>query len=203
MGFDLYGLNPSNQTVPDCNYEDEETVAAYFTWQSNTQGAYFRQTVWGWKPIWRYVMESCSDIISVEDAERGWFNNGHQIDKEKAIRIAKRIRHLKKNGQLSDYAYTYKEQMDSLPDEECSLCKGTGTRKEWQGWKSEDEWLKYHDKLESGGPGGYKWAKKCKGCNGCIGKGKQKHYEKSYSFEEEEVLEFAEFCENSGGFKIC
>ena len=64
-------------------------------------------------------------------------------------------------------------------------------------------WLKYHDKLESGGPGGYKWAKKCKGCNGCIGKGKQKHYEKSYSFEEEEVLEFAEFCENSGGFKIC
>jgi len=203
MGFDLYGLSPSNEQVPDCDFSDEKTTEAYFAWQSNTKGAYFRQNVWGWRPVWQYVMESCGDIISVEDAQEGSWNDGHEITKEKAKLISNRINSLHKSGSLENYARTYNTEMDSLPDEECKICNGTGTRKEWEGWQSEESWLMHHDRLEQGGTGGYSWANEMKGCNSCHGVGKVKNFDRSYPFEVETMLEFAEFCEYSGGFRIC
>ena len=204
MGFDLYGLSPSSQEVPDCDFADKETRKAYFAWQDNTKGAYFRQSVWGWRPVWKYVMENCEDIISVEDAQNGSFNDGHEITKEKAKLIASRISCLHKSGDLTKYAHTYKTKMDSLPDEECHICQGTGTRKEWEGWESEEMWLMHHDSLkEKDGIGGFKWANEMKGCNSCHGVGKVKNFDRSYPFDVESILEFAEFCEHSGGFRIC
>jgi hypothetical protein len=205
MGYDLYGLSPSNEQVPDCDFSDEKTTKAYFAWQRNTKGAYFRQNIWGWRPVWRYVMENCGDIISVEDAQRGSYNDGHEITKEKAKLIANRINSLNKSGDLVSYARTYATEMDSLPDEECKICNGTGTRKEWEGWQSEKLWLMHHDSLNENGDGigGYSWAKKCNGCNSCHGLGKVKDFDRSYPFEVESMLEFAEFCEYSGGFRIC
>ena len=204
MGFDLHGLSPSNEQVPDCDFSDEKTTQAYFAWQSNTKGAYFRQNVWGWRPVWQYVMENCGDIISVEDAQRGSYNDGHEITKEKAKLISNRINSLHKSGELANHARTYATEMDSLPDEECKICNGTGTRKEWEGWQSEELWLMYHDSLkEEDSLGGYGWAKECKGCNSCHGVGKVKNFDRSYRFDVESILEFAEFCEYSGGFRIC
>ena len=48
MGFDIYGMQPSGEQKPDVNWYDEPTVKAYFAWQKNTKGAYFRSNVWGW-----------------------------------------------------------------------------------------------------------------------------------------------------------
>ena len=47
MGMDLYGLKPSGEITPDFNVSwDKKQVEAYFTWQDNTKGAYFRANVW-------------------------------------------------------------------------------------------------------------------------------------------------------------
>ena len=40
-------------------------------------------------------------------------------------------------------------------------------------------------------------------CNGCNGTGKKDDWAKSYPFSEENVRQFANFCANSGGFRIC
>jgi hypothetical protein len=62
----------------------------------------------------------------------------------------------------------------------------------------------YHDSLkEEDSLGGFKWANEMKGCNSCHGVGKVKNFDRSYRFDVESILEFAEFCEYSGGFRIC
>ena len=203
MGYDLYGLSPSEQKVPDCDFTDENTTNAYFAWQDNTKGAYFRNNVWWWAPLWDYVISECSDILSVADVTGGSCNGGHKISKTKAKKIAQRLRKLEKRGEVDIYADSYKNKMKSLADEQCKVCNGTGTRKEWEGWQSEKEWLTYHDTLDTKGPGGYKWAHECKGCNGCKGTGMVKNWQSSYPFDSENVMNFADFCEHSGGFRIC
>ncbi len=203
MGYDLYGLNPSSSKIPDCDFTDEETTKAYFAWQDNTKGAYFRNNVWWWAPLWDYVIKECSDILSVADVTGGGNNGGHKISKTKAKKIASRLRSLEKKGEIESYASTYKNKQRSLPTEKCNVCKGTGTRKEWEGWQSEEKWLKYHKSLENDKSTGYEWAHKCKGCNGCSGKGMVRNWQSNYPFDSENVMNFADFCEHSGGFRIC
>lgn len=208
MGFDLYGEAPSGEIIPDCNFQsdDKKTIEAYFAWQNNTPGAYFRANVWTWRPIWNFVCDVCNDVITKEDAEMGTFNDGHLIDKEKATDIGNRLHELNDTGELTDFAEKYARMIESLPDESCKTCQGTGTRKGWEGWQSEEEWVKHHGSLNHKSSDqaqvGYKWAKECKGCNACQGTGKVAPWESSYPFVPEMVVEFADFCIESGGFRI-
>jgi|TARA_Y100000034_G_C6851973_1_gene386596 hypothetical protein len=206
MGFDLYGENPSGDEVPQCNFQDEDETKAYFAWQNNTDGAYFRNNVWYWRPLWDYVSDVCSDILSEKDIESGSYNDGHLIIKAKSIKIARRLFHLEKSGDIEKYERRYTDKMKSLPKEECNICKGTGTRKGWEGWQSEEKWLRYHPELEPENPElgkcGFKWANEMKGCNACHGEGKKDAFISSYPFSAENVVKFAKFCNLSGGFRI-
>ena len=40
-------------------------------------------------------------------------------------------------------------------------------------------------------------------CNGCQGKGSVRPFSTNYPFDLENLKEFADFCEQSGGFEIC
>jgi hypothetical protein len=40
-------------------------------------------------------------------------------------------------------------------------------------------------------------------CNGCNGEGKKDAWELSYYLDLDDITEFADFLENSGGFSIC
>ena len=205
MGYDLYGLTPNNEPRPDVNWNDELTVKAYFAYQKNTKGAYFRSNVWFWYPLWDYVSLICDDILSEEDMINGNSNAGHIIDKKKAKQISSKINKAIKSGELNQYSVKHEKKRVSLPKEECYICNGVGTRKEWFGWQTEAEWLKYHDTLEpssSSNSSSYEWANKCNGCNGCKGTGKKEHSSASYRFDEDLVKEFADFCKHSGGFQI-
>ena len=111
MGFDVYGLKPETDVIPDqpnwSQKYNEEEAKAYFAWQSNTPGAYFRNNVWWWRPLWQFVCTSCDGILTSVDIEEGQMNNGHRISKTKAKRIAAKIRSMDKKGLIRDYEYQW------------------------------------------------------------------------------------------------
>ncbi len=182
MGFDLYGLNPEGD-VPKpvvTDWENTKQVDDYFNYQQDTPGSYYRANVWWWRPIWQYVCENCDNILTEKDMESGNFNDGHRISKTKAKKIASRLRMLDRQGKIMEYELEHKQYIKSLPKEDCDICDGTGKRK----------------KVPKTGAGDIK-------CNGCQGEGVRDNWQCHYPFESQPVIEFAEFCEESGGFEIC
>lgn len=152
MGFDLHGIKPKNDS-----------------------GTYFRNNCWWWRPLWNYICRECSDIITIDIAESGHYNDGKIVDKALAEKISKRLDSLLWKGEVKKWEKEYAEYIKSLPLILCELCKGTGVR---------------NDNILKGK------------CNGCDGKGKREDIASSYPFSKENVEEFSEFCKNSGGFEI-
>jgi hypothetical protein len=104
MGFDLYGMKPENKDnipKPDFIYNDEDSMKAYFVWQRNTKGAYFRNNVWYWRPLWAFICDSCSNVLTLKDMKEGCMNNSHIISKTKSKRIASRLRTIIKKWEIS------------------------------------------------------------------------------------------------------
>ena len=198
MGFDLYGLSPQVNTPKSIilsfwtgkdgfvmwDKMDETDRDKYFKannkHKEENPGEYYRSNVWWWRPMWEYICENCDDILSEKDKEHGEFNDGWKISKTKAKKIAARIRRLDKQRKIMEYELKYKKFITSLPLEECNICDGTGKRL---------------PPPKTGAGEAH--------CNGCDGKGKRKHLNCHYPFESQTVIEFAEFCEQSGGFEIC
>ena len=242
MGFDVYGLKPNNEPkpdTPDWASEDDSTIKAYFTWQENTPGAYFRMNVWGWHPLWDFVHNHCQDIFDkhisdfdeVDTIDQMYstchHNDGFIIPDHIARKIAQRLHHLDSIGIMDEAEVSQDMEIERMTMENCKICDGTGTRKGWEGWQSEDEWLKTHpslvtenkakeelykilDKASEEGIKGlgtgeitFKWANEMNGCNMCKGVGKVKPFESNYKIEAEYIREFAKFCDKSGGFQIC
>lgn len=81
MGMDLTGLKPTNSA-----------------------GKYFHNTIWGWIPLWEYVANECSDILTERDITLGGSNSGHRVSRTKADAIAKRLHSLIGTGKTQAYA---------------------------------------------------------------------------------------------------
>jgi len=137
-------------------------------------GEYFRNSVWSWRPLWDFVSESCD--LTLEVKRFGHFNDGMQIDEFTARRIAKTLFSLLNDGTVATYQRAHDALFEAMPDEVCTHCNGTGVR---------------DDKYVQGK------------CNGCNGTGRVRPFETHYSFSAENVQEFAEFADHSGGFEIC
>ena len=184
MGFDLTGVYPDGKPKPDApdwtRKDNEKEKKAYFAWQTNTPGAYFRANVWGWRPIWEVVFHKCDDILTHDDYGNGCMNDGHLIDKDKALAIVKKLETL----DISKICQERDDYLNSLPYEECDLCHGTGQR---------------NDAIVKGN---------CNGCNTEFTKergipvGKKLNWECNYPLYAELFREFINFCKKSGGFDI-
>ena len=183
MGFDLTGLNPNltrpEPELPPFPERTSEHWEAYHDWQEENCGTYFRNNVWGWRPLWNFVTSVCSDILTEKDMEAGCYNDGHEISKTKADRIAKKLYNLIEKGDVEAYESAYKRDIDSLEQIDCYLCDATGKRQA---------------PPETGAGE--------RECNGCNGTGKKDDWAKSYPFDKDNVRQFANFCANSGGFAI-
>ncbi len=153
MGFDIVGHDPKTE-----------------------KGEYFRNNVWWWHPLWGFVSKHCRDILTPQEIEAGSFNNGTLIPARKARLIGLRLRFLLDQKEVKEFEEEYRKHLDSLPDEPCDLCAGTGKR---------------YDEFVKGD------------CNGCGGKGKKRPWVTNYPFKEENVKDFADFAIESGGFRIC
>ena len=184
MGFDLYGNNPNAVGVrPEIDWtkdpsdaEAEKFFKDLDKFEADNPGAYFRNNVWFWRPLWHFICDVVAPkLLTKEDKTRGEYNDGHFITAIKAIYIADRISELDEQGVLDEYQLKYEDSIEKLPLVMCDLCGGSGTR---------------NDEHVQGK------------CNGCDGNGERKQFASSYPFSAENVREFAKFAKASGGFRI-
>ena len=152
--MDVYGKNPKHQS-----------------------GEYFRNNVWYWRPLANYVCDIAPDIT--QHCKQWQSNDGDGLNETRSIQLAKKIWEDIKSGTASVYEQAYRNKMNSMPDETCRVCKGTGFRKDLPGYGGES-----------------------KPCNGCDQTGKVRPIDTEYPFELSNVKEFANFLENCGGFEI-
>ena len=85
MGFDLTGQN------------------------KETGETYFRQNVWGWRPIWSFVTKFCDDILDAEEIKRGNYNDFVKIDGAKSIMLATRLQSLIDDGTIKELIDDYEK----------------------------------------------------------------------------------------------
>ncbi|MBA7693104.1 hypothetical protein ES703_101680 [subsurface metagenome] len=152
MGFDISGVNPKAEV-----------------------GSYFRNNLYWWHSLWRYVCHYCDDILTPEQAGKGHWNDGVEIQVWQAELIAERLQPLLASGEPRELEKEWKEAYDLVPNVECPVCTGTGLTEE----------------LVT--------------CGCCNGKGVFKDdalIADLSPFAESNVKAFADFCKDSGGFRI-
>ncbi|QDP53414.1 MAG: hypothetical protein GOVbin4296_24 [Prokaryotic dsDNA virus sp.] len=141
MGFDVYGVKPQiNTEKTDTtlypiyselelleDFKEQHKLLEGLTsedrkkyWNSmeryeeDNPGVYFRNNVWWWRPLWHFVCQQCSDILSEEEMNAGSYNDGKVISKAKSKKISKRLVRLLDNGTVKEY----EEEYQRLTDEE-------------------------------------------------------------------------------------
>jgi len=188
MGFDLYGMNPSQQEHKRPSIELHETdkdawFKQYEAWEEQ-DGTYFRNNVWWWRRLANYVLDSCDDMIP-EDDHSGWHENGgHVVSRELAIKIADRMQKhidsgdakqleadiMDKVKKAAEHNKFIDKQLDDLLDKH-----NVQAARELKA-DAEEEWEKIYAK---------------------------KSWDDSYPFQVENLESFIKFCRESGGFEIC
>ena len=77
----------------------------------NKKGEYFRNNVWWWRPLWAFVCDLCGDILNDKDKENGSYNNGHPIEKEKALAIAVRLKEKLADGTVEKMVRAHQKEV--------------------------------------------------------------------------------------------
>ena len=152
-------------------------------YQSQVVGDYFRSNVWWWRPLADYII-TYTNCVSEDDEERWGYNDGHKVSEEEAKAIAKQLRHLIKTGHARKHENEYEKERkkaeafnNKIEKQLNALQEKIGTDIAPNDYSKEDK-KKWDDLYE----------KKIWGAN--------------YPFSVNNVAEFAEFCEDSRGFKI-
>jgi hypothetical protein len=165
MGMDVFGLEPTSEV-----------------------GAYFRNNVWWWRPLWDYCCRLAPDLIPEDNG--GHYNDGWSLDADAAKELAAKLKDELASGRCQHYAAAYARAIATLPLETCEFCEGTGTRSDAVGL---EHGFPTRINPHTGQPG---W------CNGCDGLGTHPPFLAHYPFSPENVEAFAGFLEACGGFEI-
>lgn len=157
-------------------------------------GEYFRNNVWWWRSLWEYCCQVAPEITS---GVSGQTNDGEGLDADGAAELARRLREEISSGRCAEFATEFAAWKASLGRDGCEWCDGTGVRTDAVG-------------VEHGMPGktldeasAILLGRATGWCNGCNGEGLRDDWRLAYHFSVENVAEFAEFAEHSGGFRIC
>ena len=148
-----------------------------------SKGEFFRNNVWWWRPLAQYIIDH-TNCVSEKDAEKWGYNDGHEVSEEEAKAIAKQLRHLIKTGHAKKHENEYEKERKKAEAFNNKIEKQLNALQEKIGKEiapkdySEADKKKWDDLYE----------KKIWGAN--------------YPFSVNNVAEFAEFCEDSRGFKI-
>lgn len=149
----------------------------------NETGRCFRNNVWYWRPLAELCVSLAPKIC--ESCTHWQSNDGDGLDAFGAEALAAVLRKNLADGTIARTLAKRDAELAALPDETCTLCNGTGFRT--------DAIARSAGLDQSNG----------KPCNGCEGRGKRRPFETYYPCDVENVTEFADFLEASGGFEIC
>ena len=162
MGFDLTGQN------------------------KETGETYFRQNVWGWRPIWSFVERFCDDLLSAEQLKRGNYNDFVEIKGSESIMLATRLQALIDDGTVKDSTDVYEKKRNKEVKAEEILMKAL------------DDWT-----TEQGATCGNDLSPPDHEIWQIIYHKIKHNSDASYPMELELIKEFTEFCEESDqGFTI-
>ena len=206
MGFDLYGEKPIENEfehqerwdeLSSMSYEEREEKNLddeYYTLMSKYEdinpGAYFRNNVWWWRPLWSFVCENCEDILTEKDMNNGCYNDAHIISRRKAEAIAVRLEEVIESEETEMWI---KEHEDNLQQ----------AKRNNKQVEAELEELKKLVEVETGNPDIYpaiypdKFKKKYDEIYD------RRDWASSYPFSKDNVINFIKFARQSGGFSIC
>lgn len=172
MGMDVYGKEPTTEA-----------------------GEYFRNSVWWWRPLAKYILETAPTDIT-DTCEHWGSNDGDGLDADGSKQLAEFLREEIENGNCKEYADAHKAARLSLPRVPCEYCNSTGTRTDSVGIENKMPERKIEEDANHPRSGQAGW------CNGCDGWGTQEDFNSNYPFSVENVAEFATFLESCGGFEI-
>ena len=159
------------------------------------KGRYFRRNVWGWHPLWGYVEDVHPEIAEL--VQYAHSNDGDGLNATKAAELARLLIDDFESGAATQYVADRNKALSELPLEDCDLCGSTGIRTDEVGTKAgqPEKVLEPEVAIILGRDKGW--------CNGCGGSGKTAPWETNYYLDEDDVVEFAEFLKDCGGFEIC
>jgi hypothetical protein len=167
MGFDLYSLG---------NHKTED-------------GEYFRNNVWWWRRLADFVCTH-TGVVEEKDKPEWQSNGGHEVSEEQAMRIAKQLKALIKDGTVSKAIQEVEDEMAKAEEnnkfvERCHEMLREKVEKETgkENLAPADYPKEDHDTWD--------WIQS------------KYSYGSSYPFTMENVERFIEFCEQSNGFRIC
>ena len=215
MGYDIYGISPTiNRDYPERynkimkQYGDgqgwlkwsedipQEVKDEYFeikdVYETDNPGAYFRNNVWFWRPLWQFVVETCEDYMTVDEIDSGNSNSGHRISEETALYIAKQL-----SEKIADGTVDKREREWELKREKAKA-HNKEVRAEMDRITKEckDKFPIHADKLVPANypePYNTQWQEAYS----------KENWDASYPFSKENIKDFATFCMQSGGFEIC
>jgi hypothetical protein len=159
-------------------------------------GKCLRHSAWSWRPLWDYAANCGKDLIDYELWKAGHCNNGDGLGAVGARELAKKLRAELSSGRTAGYERAYQQMLAAMPDKPCQFCGATGIRTDIVGWQQgmPARALDLDTAKELGRKVGW--------CNGCEGRGRLRPSEACYPFSTDNVREFCEFLEGSGGFEI-
>ena len=160
---------------------------------ARTEGQYFRRNVWSWHPLADLCNDMAPDICA--ECEDWHSNGGDGLGSDAARALAKVLRARLADGTVSGYIDAREKSLAALPDEPCSCCKSDGPNQaQVSNKRPEEVFLDFVTAELASGTGE---------CGRCNGSGKRRPMACNYSFDADDVREFADFLEACGGFEIC
>lgn len=157
-------------------------------------GEYFRNNVWYWRPLWDYCLDTHPEIAG--KVQYGHSNDGDGLDAEDAKALGEALLRDFQSGTVQAAEERFRSEVANLPMVECDLCGATGIRTDAVG-------VQYGMPTEALPEEAAIVLERTHGtCNGCAGHGTRPSMFTWYSFDVENVREFAHFCIASGGFQI-
>ena len=155
-------------------------------------GEYFRNNVWFWRPLWGYcesLYEKCREID-------GHSNSGAGLSARDAKGLALRLEQELESGRTAEYKAERDKVISELPLEPCVHCGGTGIRTDDVGMHlgMPTKELPEDEAVVLGRTHGW--------CNACSGQGETLQFASWYTFDVDNVRNFAAFLKASGGFEI-
>jgi len=157
-------------------------------------GEYFRRNVWGWRPLWDYCLNTFPIAEMVED---GHSNSGDGLNAEDSRILAEQMKMAIANGNAQEYIEKRNARLASMDRPTCDTCTGTGIRTDEVGMFQDMPTRELSPEMASLTGRTHGW------CNACDGEGKTDSWETNYYLDLDDIKEFAEFLETSGGFRIC